>query len=195
MFPHTSGCGRCALNAKSQPKAQSKSQPKSKPQDRKKVATVPVAIRQLKTKAADGTPRVRAIAASTAKDLESDVFDVSALKQMRTHFATGKALIFLNHDYSIPGSVFGVTESAKLTKRDGRTDLDLVIRVEMNNPMAVQTYNYVRDGATLGVSVGVVLNEAEKDGDGLHITDVTPLEASICGIPANQTAWTQGASN
>lgn len=161
---------------------------------RKTVASAPVAIRALRTKAADGTPRVLATASSTAVDLEGDVFDIAALKQMRTHFAKG-ALIFLNHQYRVPVDIFGVTESAKLTKRGDRTDLDLVIRVETGNPLAVQAFDYIRGGTTLGVSVGVLVNESErlKGGKGVRIIDCTPLEASLVGIPANQTAWTQGA--
>ncbi len=155
---------------------------------------VPLALRVVKAKSAGDQPHVIATASSTAVDLEGDTFSVAALKGMRKFFNDG-ALIFMNHDYTIPGSVFGASEKAVLVKRGDRTDLDLVIRVEQNNPLAMQTYAYVKDGATLGVSVGVIIDEAEKrEEGGLNILATTPLEASVVGIPANQTAWTQAAS-
>ncbi len=143
-------------------------------------------------------PTVLCTASSTAVDLEADRFTAKALKQMKEGFV-GK-LIFLNHSYNVPHDVFGLVMSSELTKRDGRLDLDLVIGVEMNNPMAVQTYQYIVNGTRLGVSVGVIVTEAEKsdeeDAYGKNIFDISgviPLEASVVGIPANQTAWTRQA--
>ena len=96
--------------------------------------------------------------------------------------------------------VFGLVMKAELVKREGRLDLDLVIGVEMNNPMAVQTYQYIVNGTVLGVSVGVIVTDAEKsddeDGQGRDIFDINrviPIEASVVGIPANQTAWKRQA--
>ena len=143
-------------------------------------------------------PTVLATASSDAVDLESDRFTPKALKQMKDGFV-GK-LIFLNHSYEVPMDVFGLVTKADLVKREGRLDLDLVIGVEMNNPMAVQTYQYIVNGTVLGVSVGVIVTDAEKsdeeDEHGRNIFDINgviPLEASIVGIPANQMAWTRQA--
>ncbi len=143
-------------------------------------------------------PTVLCTASSTAVDLEADRFTAKALKQMKEGFV-GK-LIFLNHSYAVPQDVFGLVMSADLTKRNGRLDLDLVIGVEMNNPLAVQTYQYIVNGTVLGISVGVIVTDAEKsdeeDAYGKNIFDISgviPLEASVVGIPANQTAWTRQA--
>lgn len=146
----------------------------------------------------DDRPMLVATASSTAIDLEADRFTKSALEQMRDGFK-GR-VIFMNHSYRVPLDVFGVVEETSLVKREGRLDLDMVIRVETGNPLAVQTYDYVVNGTRLGVSVGVIVTESEKSDDedeyGTRIVDITgviPLEASIVGIPANQTAWTQAA--
>ncbi len=143
-------------------------------------------------------PTVLCTASSNAVDLESDRFTAKALKQMKDGFV-GK-LIFLNHSYEVPMDVFGLVMKAELVKREGRLDLDLVIGVEMNNPMAVQTYQYIVNGTVLGISVGVIVTEADKSEDedehGRNIFDISgviPLEASVVGIPANQTAWTRQA--
>jgi hypothetical protein len=143
-------------------------------------------------------PTVLCTASSTAVDLEADRFTAPALKQMKEGFV-GK-LIFLNHSYKVPHDVFGLVLKAELVKRENRLDLDLVIGVEMNNPLAVQTYQYVVNGTRLGVSVGVLVTEAEKSDEedeyGKNIFDISgviPLEASVVGIPANQTAWTRQA--
>ena len=153
----------------------------------------------LKSHDGDGErPTVKATASSDSIDLEADRFTASALRQMKEGFA-GK-LIFLNHQYKVPDDVFGVVQKAELVKRDGRLDLDMDIGVEMNNPRAVQTYQYIVNGTRLGVSVGVIVTDAEKSEDedvyGTPIFDikgVIPLEASVVGIPANQTAWTRQA--
>jgi len=146
----------------------------------------------------EGPQRVLATASSTAIDLESDRFTRSALVQMRDGFQ-GR-LIFLNHSYRVPTDVFGVVDEVKIVRRDGRSDLDMVISVEQNNPLAQQTFAMIEGGTRLGVSVGVIVTDADKsddeDDDGHSIIDITgvvPLEASIVGIPANQTAWTQQA--
>ncbi len=160
------------------------------------VFTAPLAV---KHDGADGErPTLVATASSTAIDLEADRFTKSALEQMRDGFK-GR-VIFMNHQYRVPVDVFGVVEETSLVKREGRLDLDLVIRVETGNPLALQTYEYVVNGTRLGVSVGVIVTEAEKSEDedefGKRIVDISgviPLEASIVGIPANQTAWTQEA--
>lgn len=154
---------------------------------------------EVKNDGADGTrPTVLATASSTAIDLEADRFTRSALEQMKDGFE-GR-LIFLNHSYKVPQDVFGIVEKAELVKREGRLDLDLTIGVETNNPLAAQTLLYIQNGTRLGVSVGVIVAEAEKtdeeDDFGRKIIDITsiiPLEASIVGIPANQTAWTRTA--
>ncbi len=146
----------------------------------------------------DTQPTVFATASSDAVDLEADRFTSKALKQMKSGFV-GK-LIFLNHSYNVPQDVFGVVKSAELIKREGRLDLDLEIAVEMNNPLAVQTYQYIVNGTRLGVSVGVIVTDAAKSDDEdaygntiFDISGIIPLEASVVGIPANQTAWTRQA--
>lgn len=142
-------------------------------------------------------PTVLCTASSNAIDLEGDRFTKDALKQMEQGF-TGK-LIFLNHRYSVPTDVFGQVTKAVLTNREGRTDLDLEIVVNTDNPLAVTTYQMICNGMRLGVSVGVLVREVNKTdeesefGRVVEITDIIPLEASIVGIPANQTAWTQEA--
>ena len=164
------------------------------------VVTHPLKVREQDGDGAgtDESMRLVATASSTAVDLEADRFTRSALEQMRDGFK-GR-LIFMNHSYRVPADVFGVVEETSLVKRDGRFDLDMTIRVEKGNPLAVQTYEYVANGTRLGVSVGVIVTEADKteeeDEYGKRIVDISgviPLEASIVGIPANQTAWTQQA--
>lgn len=157
------------------------------------VFSAPLAVKQ------EGDhPTLVATASSNAVDLEADRFTEPALKQMRDGFK-GR-LIFMNHSYKVPQDVFGIVEETALIKREGRIDLDMVIRVETGNPLAVQTFEYVVNGTRLGVSVGVIVTEADKTEDedefGKRIVDISgviPLEASVVGIPANQTAWTQQA--
>ena len=160
-----------------------------------RVFSAPLEIKDVE---GDGRPTLFCTASSTAIDLEADRFTKSALMQMKDGLK-GK-VIFLNHSYRVPLDVFGLVTETSLVKRGGRLDLDMAIRVQMENPLAVQTYEYVVNGTRLGVSVGVIVTEAEKteeeDAFGSRIVDISgiiPLEASIVGIPANQTAWTREA--
>jgi HK97 family phage prohead protease len=139
-----------------------------------------------------GKPVVHVTASSDHEDLELDVFELSALKEMRDGFQ-GR-LMFLNHNYQVPSDVFGMIDGAVLNKRGGNTFLDLTVGVETANPAAAETHAMIENGTRLGVSVGVIVRDAVKrDGGGFSIRHVTPLEVSIVGIPANQDAgWTRG---
>lgn len=158
-----------------------------------KPKTVTASLKAVKTKSADGKPMLLATASSDATDLENDYFTIQALRQMAAGLK-GK-LIFANHRYAVPEDVVGQAVDTSLVKRAGLNMLDLMIEVATENPRAVQVYDMVRGGTRLGVSVGVLVKDSRREKDGrTAITDVIPLEASIVGIPANQTAWTQGAS-
>jgi len=147
----------------------------------------------------DGRPRLLATASSDAIDLEGDRFTKAALKQMKSGFK-GK-LAFLNHRYAVPEDVFGVMEDCTIVERENsRLDLDIIIAVETGNPRAMQVYGMIANGTRLGVSVGVIVlewNRTEDEDDNgrkiVELTSVIALEASIVGIPANQTCWTQQA--
>jgi phage head maturation protease len=153
----------------------------------------------LRTKAAtedaQGRPTVTVTASSDEVDLGNDRFALSALKQMVQAFEG--LTIFLNHRYAVPEDVFGTVASAELHKRQGFTDLDLVIAVEESSQRAMSTYAMIKNGTRLGVSVGVLVKDAEYQGEDedkiLEITDIIPLEASIVGIPANRRSWVHGA--
>lgn len=157
-------------------------------------------LKSVETKEADGEgrPTVRVTASSTEIDLATDRFAMSALKQMEQQFPG--MTIFLNHKYDVPDDVFGSVKSAELVERDGHTDLDLIIEVEMSNQRAVDTYSMVKGGTTLGVSVGVLVMDADvvkddttKGMEVLEISEIYTLEASVVGIPANRRSWVQGA--
>lgn len=145
----------------------------------------------------DEKPAVRVTASSTSIDLATDRFAKSALMQMAAQFP--QMTIFLNHKYNVPEDVFGKVSSAELVERDGYTDLDLEIEVA-SNARAVETYALIKNGTVLGVSIGVLVLDADyiedektKGAKILEITSVHTLEASVVGIPANRRSWVQGA--
>jgi len=142
--------------------------------------------------------RVIVTASSDSIDLGIDRFMLSALEQMAAEFPG--MTVFLDHRYAISdGNVFGSVTSAKIVERAGAHDLDLEIRVASSNPKALATYELIKSGIKLGVSVGVLVEDAEfseQKVDGkkvLNIKSVKTLEASIVGIPANRRSWVQGA--
>lgn len=145
----------------------------------------------------DEKPAVRVTASSTSIDLATDRFAKSALVQMAAQFP--QMTIFLNHKYNVPEDVFGKVSSAELVERDGYTDLDLEVDVS-SNARAIETYAMIKDGTVLGVSIGVLVLDADyvedektKGAKILEITSVHTLEASVVGIPANRRSWVQGA--
>jgi len=146
---------------------------------------------------ADSAPRIICTASSDEIDLGVDRFTLSALNGMAAEFPG--MTIFLNHKYAAPEDVFGVVAKAVVIDRGGHHDLDLEILVDVNNDRAMVVYRQIQSGVRLGVSVGVLVEDAEFSDqkiDGkkvLNIKSVKTLEASIVGIPANRRSWVQGA--
>lgn len=110
--------------------------------------------------------------------------------------------IFLNHDYTVPESVFGSTVDAKVVTRSDNgtlyTDLDLEIRVDESNPRAAQAADSIEGGSKFGVSIGGYikdyrLKDPKDPFGGLIIEDLELKEASVVGLPANPRSWVQYA--
>lgn len=145
---------------------------------------------------------VRMVGSSTERDLHGDTMAISALSDM-TQVKPGLT-IWLNHSYDLPHDLFGsLLESPTLKLQDGIADISIVSDVETSNPLAVQTYGYIKKGKRLGCSIGCMILEAELDeenDDGyswfppLIITHVQTLEWSVVGIPANQRCWVEPAA-
>jgi hypothetical protein len=141
-------------------------------------------------KAADdtsGKPILSATASSTAKDLSSDSFALSALEIMVRDFP-GK-VVFADHNYAI-GNIVGKVLTASLVQRGSETDLDVTIQLDTNNPAAVQIAAQCRDSIFPCVSVGVIVKAAHFIEDKasktktMVIDDIVVLELSIVGIGA-----------
>ncbi len=143
---------------------------------------------------------VRMIGSSTEQDLHGDTMAISALTDMS--MVEPGLLIWLNHWYELPGSLFGsLIEKPELRLKDGIADIHIASDVETTNPDAVQTYGYIKKGRRVGCSIGCIILEAEIDKDNddggwwppLIIQHVRTLEWSIVGIPANQRCWPETA--
>ena len=163
---------------------------------RSKRTVVTSGLKLIRRKAAGGSAVVTATASSTATDLDNEFFSLRALKQMARAFK-GK-LAFLNHRYSVPDDVFGTIIGTALVKRGGDDALDISIKVDESNPKAAATLEMIRGGTRLGVSVGVLVADggSKEEADGRRsLNDIVALEASIVGIPSNQSAWTSGAKS
>lgn len=164
------------------------------------------ALKAYRIKNADGTDgprRLKGVGSSTCVDLYGDRMEKSALDQM---VAASKGMtIWLNHDYELPGSVFGTCVDASIVQREdgGQTyyDLELEIEVQEESEAAVKTWTYINKGTKLGISIGCLVEEWDyvpapkgSDQDGYFaILSVYVLEFSIVGIPANQRSWVQEA--
>lgn len=151
----------------------------------------------------DGPRRLRGVGSSTAIDLYGDRMEKAALDQM---VSQSKGMtIWLNHDYELPGSVFGTCTDASIVQREegGQTyyDLELDIEVQEESDAAVKTWAYISKGTKLGISIGCLIEDWDyvappkgSDDDGYFaILSVYVLEFSIVGIPANQRSWVQEA--
>lgn len=150
----------------------------------------------LKVKSAGDRPVVTGIASSTAIDLEGDRFTLSSLKQMASKFVGMTS--FIGHRYIPPEDIFGVIRSARLVEHGKLVELHISIDVAASNPRAAAIMEQIADGVRMGISVGVIVlahRPVDEDGERIsEIVSVQPLEASIVGIPANQTAWVTQAT-
>lgn len=143
-------------------------------------------------------PIVRMVGSSTEMDLHKDTMVASALQDMAA--APVGLLIWLNHDYSVPDSLFGsLVDHPSIIHKGGFSDLHLAVEVELENPAAAKTYRYIQKKRRLGCSVGCSVEDYEiiKDGKDdtplVHITHVRPVEWSVVGVPANQRSWVENA--
>lgn len=152
----------------------------------------------------DGAKRVHLTASSNATDLTGDVMSEKALRRMQ-ETAIGKTM-FLNHDTTVPESVFGAIEDTQLVSRSVTVQtvgedkafsqmplicLEYDVIVEESNPRAVKTWEIINGGRTqLGASVTIAVIDKTRLKDGRTILeDVYHLETSVVGVPCNQTAW------
>lgn len=131
--------------------------------------------------------------------------------------AVGKT-IFLNHSYKMPEDIFGVVEKArtktisaaeaksqglidKTASNDPITLLDITVLQDNSNDRAEKLFSSMENGITVGISIGAMITDYDEDPDytgdwwpPLIINDVTLLEASMVGIPANPLSWVENAT-
>jgi cation transport regulator ChaB len=150
----------------------------------------------LKAYEADGAKRLKTVASSTITDRSGDQMTENAIRKMADS-AKDNLTIFLNHSYKVPEDVFGSVEGVAVVQRGEVWDLDFDIRLNEANDRAVKTYDAILGGTKLGTSIGAGINEGgyskNKSTGGIIFDDVTLLEASIVGIPANPRSWVQYA--
>ena len=152
-----------------------------------------------------GDHYVTGTTSSTIKDRHGDSMTMNALKSME-ETAKQNLTVFLNHNYEVPQDLFGSVQDARIVKRwDQETgqevyDLDIDIRVvsEDENPLAMKTYRAIKRGVKLGLSIGARVAKVQKEKDAMGedtyvIDEVSLLESSVVGIPANQRSYLQNA--
>lgn len=147
-----------------------------------------------------GAPVVNMVGSSTIRDRKKDVMLESALVDM-TKVEPGM-VIWLNHDYKLPDSLFGsLIKSPVIKYTDSYADLHITSDVETGNTAAARTYAYIEKGRKIGCSIGARVDEAhideelfEKSGEiAIIIEHVTPVEWSVVGVPCNQRSWVENA--
>lgn len=156
--------------------------------------------------ATDDPNVVRMVGSSTEEDVHGSIMSLAALGDM-TKVPVGMA-IFLNHEYTVPESVFGgLAEAPVIMQQNGVADLHLAVRVTNKNARALATRDLIKEGvARLGCSIGCLVTNYEIDMSQVNaddpysiltapmtITGVYPMEWSVVGIPANQRSWVEQA--
>ncbi len=145
------------------------------------------------------TPTISGVASSASLDLDSAVFGEQALRDM---LALKGLNGYLNHRYLIPDDLLGRIIATSISKTAGVSKLLIDIAVETSNPRAVQSWQAVKNGTRLGLSVGVIVLEShpiELPGSKTKaesLDRVLPLECSLVALPSNFTdAWTTAAKS
>ena len=152
-----------------------------------------------------GDHYVTGTTSSTIRDRHGDSMTMNALKSME-QTAKQNLTVFLNHNYEVPQDLFGSVKDARIVKRWDEEagqevyDLDIDIRVvgEDENPLAMKTYRAIKRGVKLGLSIGARVAKVQKEKDAMGedtyvIDEVSLLESSVVGIPANQRSYLQNA--
>jgi hypothetical protein len=149
----------------------------------------------------DNSRLVHMVGSSTERDMQKDSMSLYALNDMTK--ADSNMTIWLNHDYSLPDSIFGsVVGTPRIMHQDGVADLHLNVDVELSNPKAAQVKKYIDNGRKLGCSIGCMVTKYEvpdpSDGadwqeQGINILGVYVVEYSVVGIPCNQRSWVENA--
>jgi hypothetical protein len=144
---------------------------------------------------------VHMVGSSTEQDMQGDIMTLYALNDMTK--AAPNMTIWLNHNYDLPGSIFGSVVGAPTIKhQQGIADLHLTVDVELDNPAAAQVKRYIDNGRRLGCSIGCMVTKyevpTEDDGPNwanmpIKILGVYPVEYSVVGIPCNQRSWVENA--
>jgi len=150
----------------------------------------------------EGEPLLAGVASSTTRDLHGDTMEESALRDMEAA-ANDNMTIFLNHSYNVPEDVAGSVRRATVVQRgydsDGNPnwDLDMQISVNRENDRAVKSWNAIKNGTKLGLSIGAMIPQGgaarDKDTGALTISRIMLLETSIVSIPANPRSWISNA--
>ena len=134
-------------------------------------------------------PVVIGTTSSTSKDLYDTRMTRTALSSMLRD-ALDNLTVFMDHNYTIPESIFGTCVGAQMVDRQAPsgtafTDLDFAVRVVGAdvNPRAVQCYNAIQGGTKLGFSIGAMMLDWEwQTPDGQRI-DVADQERDWNGTP------------
>lgn len=162
-------------------------------------------LKAWKAKDAAGTEQMylEAVASSTIIDRMGDSMTLACLEGMKQQ-AVGLT-VFMNHDYDVSTDVFGTIEEARIVPASDSKQgdcYDLITRtvVEADNPRAVQTWKFIKNGRKLGQSIGGQISEYQfLDAEelwwgGLEIQAMDLWEVSVVGIPANQRAIVDGVA-
>lgn len=134
---------------------------------------------------------LRGVASSTVIDRVGDRIAESAQDEM-VQEVKGMT-IFRNHDYDVPGSVFGFVTDAHLTnsvdaKQGNCVDLVIEIKVWAERGDNLDSWKAINAGVKLGLSIGAAIKDHTYEDDTLVILSVELYEVSLVGIPANQRA-------
>jgi HK97 family phage prohead protease len=93
-------------------------------------------------------------------------------------------IILINHDYTVQNAV-GMAKGVKVV--DGKLMLGSV-EFSKTNPLAVLTFNLIKEGILKTVSVGYIVTKWGSDEDKYSIMKQELLETSFVVVPANPRA-------
>ena len=144
-------------------------------------------------------PHVFMTGSSNVEDLQGDTVTDEGLASM-AQVTPGEAYsnLYLNHNYTLPYSFFGkLLASPVIVKTGSIADLHLASDCTMKQDAAKGTYIEIQNGAHFGCSAGFIITKWHVEGEEtdwwspIFIDEVTILEFSVVGLPANPRAWVE----
>ena len=128
----------------------------------------------------DGTLTIEGVASTTNKDLTGDVVLPEAINSMKKQLLSTSKNLHGDHRYDLFKGIIGA-----ITEVMDSDENALKIKAIIRSKFAAEIKEMLDIGINLGLSIGGAIQDYTITKDGWEIKDISLLEISLTGMPAN----------